>query len=171
MKKLTQVLATGAIASLLLPTLAFAHEGKTSVNFEQHLTAKIEKKFDQAGKHEARKDARATTAAAAITAKAVRVQKTVDVFASFDARLGAAVASSSNAVALTAKFNDYKTNATSAKVEAGKAIAGAAQVSTANSTSTNAALLVQAKVDLKESKGFLQDAKKLFMQILRSLWN
>ncbi|MSR70489.1 hypothetical protein EXS62_00370 [Candidatus Kaiserbacteria bacterium] len=179
MKNLIKFITGGALVALMLPTLALANEnGSNAVKVRADLQTRIEKQFnriEKGDKHDVKKDEkkfdRATTTAANITKQAVRIQGAVDVLASFDARLQTNIASSSNAAALTLKYNDYKTAATGAKTKAGTAISGAAQVNATNSTTTNAALLATAKVDLKESKGFFHDAQKLFMQILHSLWN
>ena len=171
MKNLTKVLATGAIAVLLMPTLALAHDKGTQVRLGasiEHRLEKLEKgehkKFHKAG--------HASTTAAVITKQAVRVQTAADTMLSFNDRIGALIASSSveQKAALEAKFTVFTSGAASAKVEAGSAISGAAQVNANNSTTTNAALLAAAKVDLREARGFLHDAQKALMQILRTLW-
>ena len=177
MKNLVKILSTGLIATLLLPTLAFAHENKgTEVRFETSIEKRLQKieKGENKGEHkEVRAKANATTTAAAITKKAVRIQTSADGMLSFNDRIGALIANSSaeGKAALEAKFAAFKIGAADAKVQATAAISGAAQVNASNSTTTNATLLAAAKVDVKEANGFLHDAKKALMQILRSLWN
>ena len=173
MKNLIKILSTGVIATLLLPTLALAHENKGSeVRFETSIEQRLQK--IEKGEHkEVRAKANATTTAAAVTKKAVRIQTAADGMLSFNDRIGALIANSSaeGKAALEAKFAEFKTDAADAKVQAAAAISGAAQVNASNSTDTNATLLAAAKVDLKEAKGFLHGAQKALMQILRSLWN
>jgi hypothetical protein len=174
MKNLVKVLSAGVIATLLVPTLALAHEnkGKDEVRFSTSIEKRLQKIED--GEHrEVRIKANATTTAAAFTKKAVRIQTSADSMLSFNDRIGALIASSSaeGKAALEAKFAAFKTGAADAKVQAAAAISGAAQVNASNSTTTNAALLTAVKVDIKEANGFLHDAKKALMQILRLLWN
>jgi len=173
MKNLIKILSTGVIATLLLPTLALAHENKGSeVRFETSIEQRLQK--IEKGEHkEVRTKANATVTAEAVTKKATRIQTAADSMLSFNGRIGALIASSSaeGNAALEAKFAAFKTDAADAKVQAAAAISGAAQVNASNSTTTNATLIAAAKVDLKEANGFLHDAKKALMQILRSLWN
>lgn len=173
MKNLIKILSTGAIATLLLPTLALAHENKgPEVRFGASIEQRLQK-IEKGEHREVRAKANATTTAAAITKKAVRIQTAADSMLSFNDRIGALIASSSadGKAALEAKFATFKTGAADAKAQATAAVSGAAQVNTSNSTTTNAALLAAAKVDLKEANGFLHDAKKALMQVLRLLWN
>ncbi len=174
-KNFTKLVAGSAAAMLLLPTLALAHEGDNKgKNTLQH---RIEVRLDKAERHEKHDDdnkvKNASTTAAKITKQAVRVQAAADTMLSFNARISALIASSSadSKAALQAKFAQFQTGATNARLEAGKAITGSAQVNASNSTTTNASLLAAAKVDLKEARGFLHDAKEAFFSVLRSLWN
>ena len=167
----------------MIPTLALAHENETKLGVGAGLNVRIEKGIERAEKHDEKKDHRdekhedrkvkqATTTAAAITKQGVRIQAAADTVLSFNARMSALIASSSadTKAALEAKFATYTTAAANAKVEAGKAITAAAQINASNSTTTNATLITTAKVDLKEAKGFLHDAKEAFFSILRTLW-
>ncbi len=174
-KNFTKVIAGSAAAMLLLPTIAFAHDdgdnkGKNSL--QVRIENRLEKAEHREDKHDDRVTKNASTTAAAITKKGVRIQAAADTMLSFNTRVSALIASSSasSTAALQAKFAQFQTAATSAKVEAGKAITGSAQVNATNSTTTNATLLAAAKVDLREARSFLQDAKEAFFSILRSLW-
>jgi hypothetical protein len=184
MKNLTKILATGAMATLLLPTLAFANEGGLKARGDgnlqlriEHQLDKVEKKEVRNDKHDEKHDARriksATTTAAAITKQGVRIQAAADTMLSFNTRVEALIASSSTdgKAALEAQFAAFKTAGVSAKVEASNAITGVAAVNANNSTTTNASIIATAKVDLKQAKGFLHDAKEAFFYILRTLWN
>lgn len=177
---ITKVAAGAAAAALLVPSLAFAHEGDVKVRGQVSIGTRIEKTLDRI-EHKGDKHAdklehegkRATTTAAAITKKAVRIQGSVDAMAGFNTRIQGLIASSSASeqADLNAKFGTYTTAAANAKVEAGKAISGVAQVNASNSTSTNASLITQAKVDLREAHSFLKDAQKALFSLLRSLWD
>ncbi len=181
MKNLTKIIATAAMAALILPTFALAHENEGK-GLEVRIGANIEHKIDriEKGEHKDRNEhkgdrvaANATTSAAVIVKKATRIQVAADSMLSFNDRIAALIATSDATVkaALETKFAAFKTAGASAKVEAGNAAGGAAQVNASNSTTTNATLLAAAKVDLREAKGFLHDAQKGLMQILRSLWD
>ena len=176
MKNITKILATGAIATLLLPTLALAHEGEVKGNLEvriENRLEKAEKKEVREVKHDERRVKHASTTAAAITKAGVRIQTAADTMLSFNDRVGALIAGADAEIkaALEAKFAAFKTAGANAKVEAGNAISGAAQVNATNSTTTNASLIATAKVDLREAKGFLHEAQKTFFSILRMFWN
>ncbi len=176
-KTFTKVLAGSAAAMLLLPTLALAHGGENwekSKNWGKNsLQVRIENRLDKAEHRDDRPIKNATTTAASITKKGVRIQAAVDTMLSFNGRVSALIASSSaeTMAALQAKFSQFQTAATNAKVEAGAAITGAAQVNATNSTTTNASLIATAKADLREARNFLQDAKEAFFSILRSFFN
>ncbi len=171
------MIATGAIASLLLPTLALANErgvradGALKLRIE-HRLEKAEKRDMRGEKHEDHLGKRATTSAAAITKQGVRIQNASDNLLSFNVRMSALIAGAGveEKAALEAKFAEYTTAATHAKLEAGKAIAGAAQVNANNSTTTNATLIAAAKTDIREAKAYLHTAKETFFSILRTLW-
>lgn len=178
MNLITKSIAGAALATLLVPGIAFGHED-AGLKADGALKMRIEKKIEKAEKREHKehdRDARvlklATSTAASISKQAQRIQASADVLLSFDARIAALIASSSaeGKAALEAQFAEFKSDATSAKVEAGKAITAAAQVNGSASTTANAALLASAKTDLKESKGFLHDAREALFSILRSLW-
>lgn len=178
MKNLIKLITTGAIAALLLPTLALANEGggvrgegANKPRFE-HRLEKAEKREARDAKYPDRLGKRATTTAAAITKQGVRVQQASENLLSFSTRASALIANADaeDKTALEAKFAAYATAANNAKVEALKAITTAGQIQATNSTSTNAALLISAKADLKEAKGLLHDAKQAFFSILRTLW-
>ena len=173
MKNLTKIIATGVVAVLLAPSLVLADENRDS---ERRLETRIEHRLDKIEKGargERRAEVHASTTAASIIKKATRVQATADSMLSFNDRIGALIASSSaeTKTKLETAFIAFKSDAVNAKVQAAAAISGAAQVNASNSTTTNTALLVAAKVDLREAKEFLHNAQKGLMQILRSLWN
>lgn len=176
MKQFTKVVAAGAVATLLVPTLAFADNDRSKHSLEARIQKgieRIEKKDTHTKKHELKADARATSTAAAYSKQAARIQASADTMLSFDARMTALIANASGdeKAALQAKYAEFKADATNAKIEAGKVITTTAQVNANNSTTTNATLLAQAKVDLKESRGFLVEAKLALFSILRALWN
>ena len=175
----TKLIAGSAAAMLLVPTLAFAHEDSVKAHVGVSIGNRIEKALDRIehkGKNEVKKDEhkvmQATTTAAAITKKATAVQVAADTMLSFNSRVSALIASSSaeTKAALQTQFNTFTTAATNAKVEAGKAISGSAQVNATNSTTTNATLLAAAKVDLKEAKSFLNEARKALFSIFQALF-
>ena len=172
---LTKVLAGSATAMLLLPTIAFAHDNGDNRG-KNSLQVRIENRLEKAEGRNDRNDDRATkhatTTAASITKKALSIQAAADTMLSFNGRVSALIASSSveTKAALQAKFTQFQTAAANAKIEAGKAITGSAQVNATTSTSTNATLLAAAKVDLHEARNFLHDAKETLFSILRSLW-
>ena len=179
MNILTKVIATSAVATLLLPTLALAHGIGVGVKGDNSLQVRIEKGIVRAENKDSRdqnKEDRqvkhATTTAAAITKQAVRIQTAADTMASFNDRIGALIAGADATVKadLETKFAAVKTAEANAKVQAGNAITGAAQVNASNSTTTNATLLAAAKVDLREAKGFLHEAQKALFSILRIFW-
>ena len=178
MNSIFKVVAGSTLGVLLLPTLAFAHEGVVKgdvgvlgVRIEKALD-KIEKKGEHMDRKEHRLMAHATTTAAAIGKQALRIQAAAESMLSFEGRVSALIASSSaeGKAALEAKFAAFKSAATSAKLEAGSAIVGSAAVSATNSTTTNASLLAQAKIDLREARNFLHEAKVALLSIFRSLW-
>lgn len=176
MKNFTKVAAAGAIATLLIPTLAFADNDRSKKSLEVRIEKgieRVEKKGDHDKRKEFRADARATSTAAAYSKQALRVQGAADTMLSFEARIAALIASSSlsEKASLEAKYAEFRQDALSAKTEAGKVVSAMAQVKAENSTTTNATLLAQAKVDLKESKSFLIEAKQALFSILRALWN
>jgi hypothetical protein len=167
----------GAIATLLVPTFALAHqggdrgEGNLTLRAE-HRLAKMEKKEHHFEKHGESLGKHATTTATTITKQGVRIQNASEDLLSFNARMNALIANADAAdkVGLEAKFAAYTTAASNAKIEAGKAMATAGQINAANSTTTNAALITSARADLREAKGLLHDAKETFFSILRTLW-
>lgn len=168
----------GAAALLVVPSLAFAHDGiNAKGSLDVRLGKAIERIEKKDTKHDNNKDERrskyATTTAAAITKQATRIQANVDSMLSFDARLTALIAGAdaTEKAALEAKYAEFKADASNAKIEAGKAITTSAQVNASNSTTTNATLLASAKTDLRESRGFFVEAKIALFSILRSLWN
>ena len=178
MNIVTKILATSAMATLLLPTLALAHEG--TVKSDNSLQVRIEKGFLRAENKDSRDEKKedrqvkhASTTAAAITKQGVRIQTAAETMLSFNDRIGVLIAGADADVkaALEAKFTAFKTAGASAKVEAGNAITGAAQVGATNSTTTNASLIAAAKIDLREAKGFLHEAQKALFSILRIFWH
>lgn len=182
MNLITKTAAGIAVATLLVPTIAFGHEGedKKGLGAEGALKMRIEHKLEKAENREHREEKRedrwtknASTTAAAIIKKGQRIQLAADTMLSFDARIASLIASSSveEKAGLEALFAKFKTSATSSKTEAQAAINTAAQINASNSTTTNANLFLSAKTDLKEAKGFLHDAKEALFSILRSLWN
>jgi len=182
MNLITKTAAGIAVATLLVPTIAFGHEGeaKKGLGFEGALKMRIEKKLDKAEKRDLKEQSRdervlklATTTAASIAKQGERIKLAADTMLSFDARIAALIASSSSEekAALEAKFAEFKSDAASSKIEAQAAINAAAEVNASNSTTTNANLLISAKTDLREAKGFLHDAREALFSILRSFWN
>lgn len=190
MKNLTKYIATGAIVALMAPTLALAHDNN-DIKSTTGLQVRIEKGIDRAEHRDEHRDERkderkehrdehksefkakhATSTASAITKGAVRIQAAADTMLSFNSRIAGLIASSSveTQAALQAKFAEFTLDVGSAKTEASAAAATAAQVNASNSTTTNASLIVSAKTDLKEARGFLHDAREAFFSILRSLW-
>lgn len=180
MNLITKSIAGAAVATLLVPTIAFGHEGGKGLHADGALKMRIEKKLEHAEKrdlkerkHEYRVLKHSTTTAAAITKQGERIKLAADTMLSFDARIAALIASSSAEAkaGLEAKFAEFKADAASSKTEAQAAINTAAQISASNSTTTNASLMLSAKTDLKEAKGFLHDAKEALFSIFRSLWD
>ena len=179
----TKAIAGLATAALLLPFAASAHSLGLSVDGHAKVGVSIGDRIDKAldriehkGDTDTHKDERtferATTTAAKITAKATRVQVAADSMLSFEARVAGLISSSTieDKTAIQAKFDAFKSGAISAKTEAGNAISVAGQVNATNSTTTNASLLAQAKIDLREARNFLKDATQALFSVLRSLW-
>lgn len=179
MKTITKSVTVGAITALLLPTLAFAHSEGQQKSLEVRIQKGIERverrnehKDDRDDKREMRFQAYATTTAAKLSKQAARIELGATTMLSFNTRIQALIASSSdNQAELQAKYAAYTASATNAKTEAGKVIAAAAQVTASSSTTTNATVLASMKTDLREAQNFLGEAKKALFSLLRSLWD
>ncbi len=184
----TKFVAGAAIAGLLLPTVALAHDDRKGENRGLHLGAFIglghmkggsdddsrgHKSLHASSTVKVKVHASSTVAKAdAIERKGTRLVAIADFMGSLSDDLAARIASSSLSASSTAQatLNDYNTSIAGAKIKAGAAVSLASGVSTSTASSTADSLLSQARDNLKAARDFLKQAQKDVMFILRAIF-